>query len=515
MATTHTLVADTRMEDLPGLASGDTIALGGHVLTCETDLSAITGLYATGTGTIRLLDGGNCDFSGSNPLPATVTIEGGTEDNPLPAHGDYGYVGRAAAVITLRGGTTFSGNIISHCVGNSNRVQAAIVTTSTSSSIALDREVDWEAGDAIGWTNGPSEGGDTSIFYLAARTASGNMVTHAANTTVPAGAVCSLLTVGFAVGSRYGSLMLDGHIRGDELGVYVAANNSDGVVCGNINIARIALLPWFSCSYSRFGALFGPRAMGRAGIAVTSAYLCGARIASNTNNHFPYPLIGPLLIGTAVAAGIGHTWGGTHYCARVQLSIRNGWIILSKVAPSYGRSEYVDVSLPKNLYSSIVPSDELVVRTTNPPTHTVHRAGGIATLVDRADIEVPTSLPDAWRLDPIEDGTAWHDVPMTVLPGKTLSCIWYWMLGEEGATAGCQILDGECPGWGSIAMNPGMAEVLAETAVPDGASPLRPFVAVPISWRNPGREIRKVVLRGWARGGTAYSRIDPAAGGLA
>ncbi len=514
MATTHALSADTRMEDLPGLASGDTIALGGHVLSCETDLSAITGLYATGTGTIRLLDGGNCDFSGSNPLPATVTIEGGTEDNPLPAHGDYGYVGRAAAVLTLRGGTTFSGNIISHCVGNSNRVQAAIATASTSSTIVLDREVDWGPGDAIGWTNGPSEGGDTSLFYLTARDTSGKMITHAANTTVPIGAVCVLLSVGLALGSTSGHLGLDGHIKGDEVGLFLSNNNVTGRVCGLLDIVRIALLPGFSCANFRLGALFGPSAAGRAGTAVTSAWLCGYRY--NIATVYSVPPVGPLRIGEAFACGIGCTFYNGHYGVRAQLAIRKGGIILSAVAPCYARSEYVDVSLPENLYSSIVDFDELVIRTTgNHPTHTVHRAGGIATLVDRTDIEVPTSLPDAWRLDPIEDGTAWHDVPMTVLPGKTLSCIWYWMLGEEGATAGCQILDGEGPGWGSIAMNPGMAEVVAETAVPDGASPLRPFVAVPISWRNPGREIRKVVLRGWARGGTAYSRIDPAAGGLA
>ena len=514
MATTHALPADTRMEDLPGLASGDTIALGGHVLTCESNLSAITGLYATGTGTIRLLNGGNADFSGSNPLPSTVTIEGGTKDTPLPAHGDYGYVGRAAAVLTLRGGTSFSGNILSHCVGSSGRVQAAIVTGSTSSTVILDREVDWEAGDVIGWTTGPAESGDPFFFYVTERDASGNIITHAANTTIPVGAVCILLSVGFAVGCTSDSLALWGHIEGDEIGIFLANNNKTGRVCGIIDIARIALLPWFSCQYFRLGALFGPEVMGRAGIAVTSAWLCGYRYnASSVYSTYP---VGPLRIGAAFACGIGCTFNNVHYCVRAQLYIRNGGIIRSPVAPVYGRSEYVDVSLPDNLYSSITNLDELVVRTTSPrSTGVVHRAGGIATLVDRTDIEIPTSLPDAWRLDPIEAGTAWHDVPMTVLPGKTLSCIWYWMLGEEGATAGCQILDGEGPGWGSIAMNPGMAEVLAETAVPDGASPLRPFVSVPISWRNPGREIRKVVLRGWARGGTAYSRIDPAAGGLA
>lgn len=513
MATTHVLAADTRMEDLPGLASGDTIGLGGHVLTCESNLSAITGLYATGTGTIRLLDGGNCDFSGSNPLPATVTIEGGTEDNPLPAHGDYGYVGRAAAVITLRGGTTFSGNIISHCVGNSNRVQAAIVTASTSSSIALDREVDWEAGDAIGWTNGPSEQ-RRSIIYPTECNPENKTLTHTTNTTVPVGAVCILLSSGFCVGSN-GGISFSGRVSGDELGCICAGTDSMSLLNGITTINRVTELhPFGNTGASSNHQMFSNKGTGRAGIVCTMGYAIGYR--SNNSDTLALPTSGPADIGAAYASGIGCTYGGVWNTFRGMFRISGG-ILLSKIAPVYARCEYVDVELPATLYNTLSAMDELVVRTTAPPhpTCTVHRASGIATLVDRTDIEVPTSLPDAWRLDPIEAGTAWHDVPMTVLPGKTLSCIWYWMLGEEGATAGCQILDGEGPGWGSIAMNPGMVEVLAETAVPDGASPLRPLVAVPISWRNPGREIRKVVLRGWARGGTAYSRIDPAAGGLA
>ena len=512
MATTHTLPADTRMEDLPGLASGDTIALCGHVLTCGSNLSAITGLYATGTGTIRLLNGGNADFSGSNPLPSTVTIEGGTEDTPLPAHGDYGYVGRAAAVLTLRAGTNFAGNILSHCVGNSGRVQAAIVVASTSSTISLDREVDWEAGDVIGWTTGPQETARKTIA-ISSLMEDAHTILHTSNTVVPVGALCLLLTAGLVIKNSNGCF--SGQILGDEVGLgYDNAGTTNGVLQGSrVNIRRYVVLPTGTGEWITDAISLSIGSFGHVGILQTMGGAIGWRLTNDNGAYLAQS--GPLDIGVANAGYIGRVRSGHSLSACVHRVL--GGTILSNVAPVYGRSEYVDVSLPATLYSSLSDRDELVIRTTKSTSQlcVVHRAGGIATLVDRTDIEIPTSLPDAWRLDPIEDGTAWHDVPMTVLPGKTLSCIWYWMLGEEGATAGCQILDGEGPGWGSIAMNPGMAEVLAETAVPDGASPLRPFVAVPISWRNPGREIRKVVLRGWARGGTAYSRIDPAAGGLA
>lgn len=503
MATTHSLVADTRMEDLPGLASGDTIALGGHGLTCESNLSAITGLYATGTGTIRLLDGGNCDFSGSSPLPETVTIEGGTEDNPLPAHGDYGYVGRASARIAIKGRTVFYGKIVSHCLGNSSRVQMAVCTSATSSTITLDRTVDWEPGDVIAWqTNSPSN----TIPFPRVTAIDGFTISHDGNTMAPAGAMVLLMTAGFVVhADNRGFPLIAGSVLGDELGL---SNTDWGTASlqGEVKIERIAAIGPNSSGASH--TVLGSGAHGSVGCLVTVAR--GVGISST---KWSESSCGPLDIRHEYALGNGGA-DINSFGFRGKLRVKGGCILKPSVGV-IGCAEYADCNLPSTLYSQFYKESELVIRATEPRLCTVHRAAGIVTLVDRTDIEVPTSLPDAWRLDPIEDGTAWHDVPMTVLPGKTLSCIWYWMLGEEGATAGCQILDGEGPGWGSIAMNPGMAEVLAETTAPADASPLRPFVTTPIAWRNTSREIRKVVLRGWARGGTAYSRIGPAAGGIA
>jgi hypothetical protein len=483
---THTLIAYTRMEDLTGLASGDTISLNGHVLTCETDLSAKTGLYATGTGTIRLLDGGNCDFSGSNPLPATVTLEGGTEENPLPAHGDYGYPLRAAACIK-NAANIFAGQIISHCEGNASRVPFARTIASSAGSMTLDRPVDWESGDALLLLK--SDGSATLV------TADGinhdtRVVTLSTTANAGVGTVAALATAGFVLqGASANGVYTTGPVSGDELGtVQVGTNWRAQHFAGNVDVGRI-VAPYTG------DTLFSTNAI-RVGTLVS-----GMSIAYSSSN--PAADIGRI-VGARIASGP----------ARVRAF--GGVIAASNaLSPTYGRVELCDVELPAALYSSLGGNSELFLRTTEPRTCVVHRAGGLATLVQRADFAVPTSLPDAWFLSPVGDGTAWHDEPVTVRPGETLAVQWYAMLGEDGATAGVQILDGEFPGFGSMALGMGLAECFAEYAIPAATEALRWIPPVNIAWRNTSQRTRKIVLRGWARGGSAYSRIGTVQGGIA
>lgn len=485
MATTHVLSADTRMEDLPGLASGDTIALGGHVLTCETDLSAITGLKATDPGTIRLLDGGRCDFSGA-ALPATVAIDGGTADNPLPAHGDYGYPLRAAACIKCTG-SPIPAAVASHCAGNAARAPFARTIASSAGSMTLDRLVDWESGDALLILQ---SSGTCTLVTVAGIDHATRVVTLSTTNNAGAGVLIALATAGFVFnGPNANGGYLAGPVSGDEVGTFqVGTAWTSAHFSGPVDVGRIV-------------APYGGEALFSSNEIRVGTLVSGMRFSSE-----PRCPVGD--IGRIVGAQIGS--------GRANVRAFGGVIAASNaLSPVSSHVELCDVELPSALYSSLGSQSELVLRTTEPRTCVVHHSGGLATLVQRVDFAVPTSLPDAWLLSPIGNGTAWHDEPVTVRPGETLAVQWYAMLGEEGAEAGVQVLDGEFPGFGSMAVGMGHAECFAAYTIPAATEALRWIPPVNLSWRNTSQRTRKIVLRGWAKGGSAYSRIGTVQGGLA
>jgi len=451
---THVLTADTRMEDL-GLASGDTIALNGFVLTCETDLSAITGLYATGSGTIRLLDGGNADFSGSNPLPADITIEGGTEETPLPAHGDYGYEMRSSACIKVRASAKHKCSFLTHCVGNWNRPQCAKILSISGNVVYLDSDMELEPGDEV-----TSNVSGNSRYFVSSYNQENNAVTLTSTSNLAAGNLFVLVTAGFCVFSS-GYLFIDGDVIGDEIGAISShANASTPIFLGALNIERIA------CAYRTWTVTEGVlrNASGKVGTFCTGSVLFGV-----DGNGGGCVTIGRLYAAAGIC-GDGST--GVRTPSSVYAfggMIGNAW-----AGVPTGVSELVDVDIKNPIYNTLSSTAELTLRTTGDvPTCAVHRAGGIATLVQRADFTVPTSLPNAWLLTPIDDGTAWHDEPVTVRPGETLTIQWYGFLGDEAASMGVQILDGDCAFFGQVAVPMGAADVLAEYTVPEGTEVLQ------------------------------------------
>ena len=504
---THTLSADTRLEDIAGLASGDTIALAGHVLTCETDMRAIM-LSASGTGTIRLLNGGGANFAGYY-LSEGITLEAGTSENPLPSHGDGTYPLRSAACVVLL--SVANGlnrcNIVSHCADNAARTQFAKVASATSSVITFDRDMGLELGDVIGICP-PENDPNIGVATVQSYDSQSNTATISGITRyIPTGSICTLLTSAFCVTCRDSTQMpgfsFYNSIVGDEVGFLGNKYGDSSCFLGEINLKRM-VVGGIGYIYA-----YSPLRGANVDIGVYSSNLCNgpsyiAPLAGSIGDAFcPSLFTGYYNNGSMLARGT--TGRG--------LSVMGGF---SSFRPwnVNGRVEMVDCEEPSPLYERMLSTTELVVRTTNPVSCTVHRADGIATLKQRAELSPSIALPDAWLLQQTA-GTAWHDEPIVVQPGATLAVQWYVCLLESGATAGVQILDGDNPLFGQVAVGMGVADTLAEYTLPND-TPVEAWQPVKqLTWRNTTGREKKVVLRGWASGGNAYSRITSVPGGVA
>jgi hypothetical protein len=497
------ITQNTAIEDLT-FSSGDTFNLvGDAVLSVASDQSAKTGLKATGTGTILLLSGGNVDFSGAT-LPSTITIKGGTEESPLPSYGPY--LARSAAYIALATGDCKS-PIVSHCVGNSSRIQAAKVVSSTSSTVTLDKDVAWEAGDYFGFVYGSSSYTKTTIIVSQYDSAS-MTITHAINYSIPVGATVMLLSAGFCIGSLNKRPTFSGKISGDEVCLATEVAGTGSIVYGETKIKRLACIisdsqPSVHCCFS----LTLPPI--RLGIFCSSGSLAGNRITgtaeqiSTINNCFN--------IGSAWCRGSHVIYGPDKY-PQYKITLRGG--TFTSAIPTLCREEFVDVDLPSPLYSTLRETGEIVIRTTNPETCVIHRAGGIATLVKKGGGDtVMESAPvaEAFQLVPTGTDAVWHDQAATVEPGKKLTVAWRGYFGAGATGGGVQIL-ADYPLFGQVAVPMGTADVLAEysesspTAEEWGPSRL-------VSWRNAGDQPVRVWVRGWGVGGTVYSSVKIVSGG--
>jgi len=514
-----TISTDTAIEDL-FISSGETFTFSNNaVLTISTDVSQYTALKATGTGTIRLLNGGKADFSGTNPMPSTITIEGGTAANPLPAHGDYGYHARAAAEIILGGrnpsdsdsvdtriGNAHQCKIISHCAGNWDRQQFAKVVSSTSSTIVLDRDMALEAGDVIGWTNGMDE---TQRKQITVGTYDSNTITHSSGITVTAGGTIVLLTAGFAVGSPDYMFGTKGEVEGDEI-CFMAKQAGRGSILYGPTFLQRATNVW-NGSYYICTAICGLRSPISIGVCVTMGGAIGERdggsgkVSNNTAR-----LSSAINIGLAVG-GVDHTWSNNYGYDNAKVRICGGRIFgkLSYLVCN----EYVDTELPSELYSTLAETSEFIVRTTSPETCVIHRSNGLATLLHSGDDTPMTGAPvrSAYLLQPESGESNWHDVPVTVPPQGSVTAVLNAYLVDATA-GGLQILDGDYPAFGQVKVPMGAADVLAEAELPSGSATGAWLPAVRVTWRNDTDQPKKVVLRGWADG-EAYVAVRAARGG--
>lgn len=518
----YTLSADTDLSTIPGLASGWEIDLGGHVLSVSNDMGAHAGLKASGTGTIRLLDGGNVDFSGSVP-PSTVTIEGGTDANPLPSHGGYGYPMRASASIKLLGEssvkTTYAGKIVSHCQNNKARKQFAKIVSSTATELVFDRDMELQVGDAIIAYPIPSQNKDPEweSCTVSSYDAQSKTATTTSRTYSPAtNSICLLLTCGFSVvlSGNNGYCCLSCEISGDEIGLFFGANaNAVNVpaVSGRVSLGRLVIFQCWASEFCGFGV---------SGICAEQyvSNCCQAGGAFNQTGNMFFKTPSTVSFGEAYCPSLNVGWGNYFRSLNNGILIGAGMYVgggdlsLLPLRP-YGTMEVVDCGLPSPLNETLADTAELVIRTTSPETCVIHRACGIATLVRKGDVDVVMAqapVASAYQLAPTGEDAVWHDQAVTVEAGARLTVAWRAFC-SIGDVCGVQIL-ADSPLFGQVAVPMGTADVLAEYT--ESSPPLGVWgPSRLLSWRNTSAQPVRVWVRGWGKGGIVYSSCQIVKGG--
>ena len=161
---------------------------------------------------------------------------------------------------------------------------------------------------------------------------------------------------------------------------------------------------------------------------------------------------------------------------------------------------------------------KIIIKTTiSSKQYIEYYSTGKASLVYHDDLPNQINLPDAWHLEPkTSNDYIWHDEEYTVAPRRTLIIQWYAFIGEEATKQlGLQFLDGEFIGFirGNVPMD--LADLFTEYTVPQDAPKLVWLPPKQLTWRNDSDRARKVIVRGWAKGGQAYSRIAVVQGGAA
>lgn len=512
---THTLIADTNMRDLTLAASGDTVALAGHTLICDNDQSAYR-ICVTGIGTVQLLDGGCANLS-YDPVPATVSIVGGTEANPLHASGGYGYDLNAAAEVIFYASDKNFCSITVHSATNASRPQFAKVVSASSNTVVLDRDMELQIGDVVGLNPQGSQTVDPSstIRTVTDYTTEGGTYTvtlDSAPAPIPnAGAQCVLLTSAFAIKSHNGALigqrgLVQGDIAGNEIGLFSASytRSNPYIAYSKISVDRLV---YAQVNRPYVAAQFGGGASINAGVYVSNS-ACGNWAEGGTAVPFTANF------GRAYCPSLACGYDNRAYTPICGRGVYVGGGDVSPwPVPPFGRVEYVDTGMPSTLYSTLAPTSELVIRTASPETCVIHRAGGIATLVKKGGGDVVMAqapVASAYQLASAGTDAVWYDQAVTVEAGARLTVAWRAFC-NIGAIGGVQIL-ADSPLFGQVAVPMGTADVLAQYT--ESTPPLGVWAPSRLlSWWNTSGHPVRVWVRGWGKAGTVYSNVQVVKGG--
>lgn len=466
--------------------SGDTIALGGYVVSCSSDKRALAaGITISGTGTLLIKSGGA--FKTSANLPSTCTLQFGEPegegDGPLPAVGALD--ANASGELVINGSYAVLGPCKVYTARRTGRGYGVVTgQTSTSVSVLDDATTDWQAGDIVTpfGLNGAYEyavtGWDSGALTLshAAMAAGYNAVgmihvrmscaAHVRRTTaVNGGTVLSSLE---GVGELYlfspstsifvyvaGMVSLDGRVS-----VLLGINSSYGAI---------------SVASGHVGQLYSP---GNAVLyAVDKLTVSGGVIGSLTTGNKPIcaALTDTRLIGSITPPVAGYA---------LDLTL-------------------IDCTLPATLIAGSLAAEQRVrVMSEDGITDVHHTAGGVATKVQHAALPGTNDLPDAYLLAPVSD-RAIFDQYITVRRGQSARMRFHAWLSSESASCGYDIFeDGKQLG-----------DPLASYTLPEDAEILEWQRPTPDDFHNDTQRDLLLRIRAWAAGDNAYIRLQPEQGG--
>lgn len=465
--------------------SGDTIALGGYVVSCSSDKRALAaGITISGTGTLLIKSGGA--FKTSVSIPATCTLQFGEPegegDGPLPAVGALD--ANASGELILNGKISVLGPCKVYTVRRTGRGYG-IVTGQPSSSVSVldDATTDWQAGDIVtpfgllyayeyavtGWDSG------TLTLSHAAMAANYNAVgmihvrmscaahirrTVETNVTMLTsltgeGDIYLMSALGPSVSYLYGSVSLDG---------------------------RVATVANLHPTHSSVVAASG---------IIGELYATGYAVYSAADK---------LTISGGVISTL--STGNKPICA----ILSNTRLINSIAPPVAGYAldlTLIDCTLPATLISGSLAAEQRIrVMSEDGVTDVHHTAGGVATKVQHAALPGTNDLPDAYLLAPVS-GRAIFDQYITVRRGQSVRLRFHAWLSSEYAACGYDIFeDGQQVG-----------DPLASYTLPTDAEILEWHRPTPSDFYNDTQRDMLLRIRAWASGDNCYVRLRSEQGG--
>ena len=465
--------------------SGDTIALGGYVVSCSSDKRALAdGITISGTGTLLIKSGGA--FKTSVSIPATCTLQFGEPegegDGPLPAVGALD--ANASGELVLNGSIRVLGPCKVYTARRTGRGYGIVTgQTSTSVSVLDDATTDWQVGDIVtpfGLANAYEyavTGWDSGALTLshAAMAAGYNAV---GMIHVRMSCAAHVRRSGALLGALLTSLTGDGDIY-----LMASLTNSSTYLSGSVSLdGRVAALCVHLSSYAAISAVSG---------TIGELYAPG---------HAVYYSVDKLAISGGVIKSL--SYGGKPISA----ILSNTRLIDSIAPPATGYAldlTLIDCTLPATLISGSLAAEQRVrVMSEDGATDVHHTAGGVATKVQHAALPGTNDLPDAYLLAPVS-GRAIFDQYITVRRGQSVRMRFHAWLSSESASCGYEIYeDGQQVG-----------DPLASYTLPADAEILEWHRPTPSDFYNDTQRDMLLRVRAWATGDNCYIRLQPEQGG--
>lgn len=465
--------------------SGDTIALGGYVVSCSSDKRALAaGITISGTGTLLIKSGGA--FKTSVSIPATCTLQFGEPegegDGPLPAVGALD--ANSSGELILTGYISVLGPCKVYTVRRTGRGYGVVTgQPSSSASVLDDATTDWQAGDIVtpfglgvgyeyavtGWDSG-------TLTLSHAAMASGYNVAGVIHVRMSCGAHIRRTMA-------YNVTMLTSLTGEGDIYLVSAASATLSYLSGSVSLdGRVATLAKLQAGHSSIAAASG---------IIGELYAPGYAVYSAADK---------LTISGGVIRSL--SYDGKSICA----ILSNTRLIDSIAPPVAGYAldlTLIDCTLPATLISGSLAAEQRIrVMSEDGVTDVHHTAGGVATKVQHAALPGTNDLPDAYLLAPVSD-RAIFDQFVTVRRGQSVRIRFHAWLSSEDASCGYDIFeDGQQVG-----------DPLASYTLPADAEILEWQRPTPEIYYNATGRDQLLRIRAWAEGDNCYVRLRPEQGG--
>lgn len=466
--------------------SGDTIALGGYVVSCSSDKRALaSGITISGTGTLLIKSGGA--FKTAAHLPSTCTLQfgepAGEGDGPLPAVGALD--ANASGELILNGSINVLGPCKVYTARRTGRGYGIVTgQPSTSVSVLDDATTDWQAGDIV-----TPFGLGAAYEYAVSGWDSGSLtLSHAA------------MAAGYnAVGMIHVRMSCAAHVRRTTISNSTVLSSLDGAgdlyLFSLYNPGGISYLAGMVSLDGRVSASFGISsaygAVNAASVHVGQLYSPGYAVLYAADK---------LTISGGVIKSL--STGNKPICA----ALTDTRLMDSIVPPAAGYAldlTLIDCTLPATLIAGRLAAEQRIrVMSEDGVTDAHHTAGGVATKVQHAALPGTNDLPDAYLLAPVS-GSAIFDQYITVRRGQSVRMRFHAWLSSESASCGYDIFED-----GKQVDDP-----LASYTLPADSEILEWHRPTPEDFYNDTQRDMLLRVRAWATGDNCYIRLQPEQGG--